>query len=590
MKAPVLGFGILMGTVLVCAPVAPGEKPATERSPVDLALLPGGRYALTANQGSDSVSLVDLDLGRLVAEAPCGRKPSAVACSPDGQLAAVSNLWSATVTLFEVRGSELRRLAEVGVGDFPSGLVFTLQGDQLIVAVSGTDEVIVIDWRQQQIVQRWPSPREPRHVALSSDGRWLTAASGRSGQVRCWNLQTRQLHWERRIEDAFNLRGLTFTSDGQAVICAHVVRREFPVSKENIEEGWVNDSRLTRLAISADATPAIQQIALDTRGRAVGDPHGLALGPGGLLALSGSGTHELLLMDSAAVPWNAGDPADFMDAGLANRCRRVDVGGRPLTIRLRDGTHQLVAANSLADAVQIVDTRQGKLLRSIALGGPARPTLARQGEALFYDARRSHHHWFSCHTCHVDGHTCGLTFDTLNDDSYGNPKLTPTLRNVTRTGPWTWHGWQKDLGAAVEKSFTQTMYGPPPTAAESRALLAFLATLEHPPRQRRPATDRTVDQGRELFVGKAGCARCHRGDEYHSTMNYDLPQERDGSPYQRWNPPSLRGLLDRGPYLHDGRARSLEDVLQKHHTPESLGGEALTPREQLSLIAFLKTL
>src|SRR5207302_5712690 len=138
-------------------------------------------------------------------------------------------------------------------------------------------------------------------------------------------------------------------------------------------------------------------------------------------------------------------------------------------------------ANYLLDAVQLVDVKAGKLVRQIPLGGPSRPSLARQGETIFYDAGRSHHQWFSCHTCHPDGHTCGRAFDTLNDDSYGNPKLTPTLRNVTRTGPWTWHGWQKDLGASVEKSFTQTMFGPRPTAEETKALLAFLETLEHPP-------------------------------------------------------------------------------------------------------------
>ena len=43
--------------------------------------------------------------------------------------------------------------------------------------------------------------------------------------------------WERRLEDAFNLRGLRFTPDGAALICAHVVRREFPVSRLNIESG-----------------------------------------------------------------------------------------------------------------------------------------------------------------------------------------------------------------------------------------------------------------------------------------------------------------------------------------------------------------
>jgi cytochrome c peroxidase len=66
--------------------------------------------------------------------------------------------------------------------------------------------------------------------------------------------------------------------------------------------------------------------------------------------------------------------------------------------------------------------------------------------------------------------------------------------------------------------------------------------------------------------------------------------EADGSPYLRWNPPSLRGLWDRGPYLHDGRAATLDDLLRGPHAPEKLGGEALTPAERDDLIAFLRSL
>jgi hypothetical protein len=34
----------------------------------------------------------------------------------------------------------------------------------------------------------------------------------------------------------------------------------------------------------------------------------------------------------------------------------------------------------------------------------------------------------------------------------------------------------------------------------------------------------------------------------------------------------------------------LQDVLRKHHTPEKLGGEALTDQERKELVAFLMTL
>jgi DNA-binding beta-propeller fold protein YncE len=562
-----------------------------------VAVVPGGHLALTANQGSDSVSLVDLEAGKVVAEQSCGRKPVGVACSRDGRRAVVSNLWSGTLTFFELAHANLKLVAQVTVGPFPRGLVFSRDGDSVYAAVAGLDQVLQVDWASRKILRRWPAPHEPRGLALSANGRLLVAASSRSGQVRCWDLHSANLTWERAIEDSFNLRGLAFTPEGQSVVCAHAVRREFPVSRQNIEEGWVIDSRLTRLALNAAAVPFSAQLALDTKGEAVGDPYGLAFSPDGrCLAVTGSGTHELLLLTAAAIPWNSGDPGDAIDPQFRAKrgnLRRVPLGGRPLALAFRGHRDEVVVANYLLDNLQTVDVKSGKLVRSIPLGGPARPSLARKGEALFYDAQRSRHQWFSCNTCHVGGHTCCLNFDTLNDDSYGNPKLTPTLRNVARTGPWTWHGWQEDLGAGVEKSLTQTMFGPRPSALEVKALVAFLETLGHPPNPNvGPHGDLSdaARRGQELFHGQARCGRCHQGDNYTSEHNYDVKLEPDGSPYHLWNPPSLRGLYDRGPYLHDGRAGTLEELLRLHHSAEKLGGQPLTAAERQDLIAFLRSI
>jgi cytochrome c peroxidase len=580
---------------LLCQP-ATTPPPDPYRSPIDLAVVPGGRFALTANHTSDSVSLVDLEQGRVVVEARCGRKPAAVACSRDGKRFAVSELWSGTVSFFEMQATTLKPVGHARVGPFPRGLAFAADGGTLYVAVAGNDEVVQLDCDSKRITHRWPAPREPRQVILSEDGRWLAAASSRSGDVRCWDIANRQLLWERKIEDGFNLRGLAFTPDGQAIVCAHSVRREFPVSKANIAEGWVIDSRLSRFSIRADRMPPLGQLALDVKGQAVGDPYGAAFSADGhWLAVTGSGTHELLLLDNGAIPWSSGDPGDVLDSRLASAgmFRRLSLGGRPLALAFLGTAEQAAVVNYLSDAVQIVDVRAGKLLRTICLGAPADWTMARKGEALYYDAGRSHHQWFSCNTCHVDGHTCGLNFDTLNDDSYGNPKLTPSLRNASRTGPWTWHGWQKDLGAAVTKSLTQTMFGPEPTPDETAALLTFLETLDHPPNPNlRPNGEMSARaaQGRTLFHGKARCARCHHGDDYTSESNYDVQIEPDGSPYRLWNPPSLRGLFDRGPFLHDGRAKTLDDVLQKFHGPEKLGAQPLTAEERQALIEFLKSL
>jgi DNA-binding beta-propeller fold protein YncE len=572
-------------------------RPEPHRSPADVAVLPGGRLALTANHTSDSASLVDLAGGKMLAEHACGHKPAAVACSPDGRRAAVSNLWSGTLTLLEVGDKAIAAAGTVAVGAQPRGLAFAPDGDSVYVALAGADEVAQVGWRARKVLRRWSAPTEPRRLALTPDGRHLAAASGRSGEVRCWDTRTGKLVWERRVYDAFNLHGLALSPDGTELIASYVHHRQHPITKHHIEQGWAINSRLARLPLGARPDSEYTQVGLDSPGKAVGDPCAAAFSAGGdWLAVAAAGTQELLVFRAGDVPWTDGDAGDFLDAGLATdakKFRRLPLGGRPLAVQFAGDGARAVVANYLLDAVQVVDVEAGKVVRQVPLGGPDRVSLARKGEAIFHDARRSHHQWLSCHTCHPDGHTCGRSFDTLNDDSTGNPKQTPTLRGVTRTGPWTWHGWQDDLGKSVEKSVTETLYGPEPPADDVAAVLAFLKTLDHPPNPRRAADGShgpAARRGEALFRGKARCVRCHRGDDYTSAANRDVKIEDDGSPYELWNPPSLRGVSDRGPYLHDGRAETLEELLRLPHAPEKLGGAELTPDERRDLVEFLKSL
>src|SRR5438552_1065072 len=171
MKKSMLGLALALCALypradrLLCS--APGLRPEPHRSPIDVVILPGGRQALTANHTSDSVSLVDLGDGKVLAERPCGHKPSAVACSRDGHRAAVSNLWSGSLTLLDVRGAELHPVATVPVGDQPRGLVFAPDGGSLYVALAGASEAAQLDWQPPKVTRRWPAPTEPRRLALT---------------------------------------------------------------------------------------------------------------------------------------------------------------------------------------------------------------------------------------------------------------------------------------------------------------------------------------------------------------------------------------------------------------------------------------
>jgi len=157
MKTCYLSAGIL--TLLALCRPSIASPPERHRSPIDLAVLPGDRFALTANHTSDSVSLLDLEKGQVVAEERCGQKPAAVACSRDGKRLAVSELWSGTVSFFEMQPTTLKPAGQARVGPFPRGLVFAADGRSLYIAVAGNEEVVQLDCDSKRIIHHWPAPR-----------------------------------------------------------------------------------------------------------------------------------------------------------------------------------------------------------------------------------------------------------------------------------------------------------------------------------------------------------------------------------------------------------------------------------------------
>jgi len=66
---------------------------------------------------------------------------------------------------------------------------------------------------------------------------------------------------------------------------------------------------------------------------------------------------------------------------------------------------------------------------------------------------------------------------------------------------------------------------------------------------------------------------------------------RSSDRYEGFSPPSLQGLHRKTRFLHTGKAKSLEDVLTKYHSPEQvLGLEPLGEEEVADLVAYLKSL
>jgi cytochrome c peroxidase len=96
-------------------------------------------------------------------------------------------------------------------------------------------------------------------------------------------------------------------------------------------------------------------------------------------------------------------------------------------------------------------------------------------------------------------------------------------------------------------------------------------------------------RGEQLFFGKAQCSACHPAPYYLDHLMHDLQLERftqepgDG-PIKTF---TLRGLKDSPPYLHDGRALTIEDTVEFFNLVLAL---KLTREEKTDLAAFLKVL
>ena len=135
-----------------------------------------------------------------------------------------------------------------------------------------------------------------------------------------------------------------------------------------------------------------------------------------------------------------------------------------------------------------------------------------------------------------------------------------------------------------------------------------------------PASRADAVAGKKLFH-QVGCADCHQpnlggvegiysdlllhrmgrdlvgGSAYYGAPPApvpmpDTPPSDDPDP-DEWRTPPLWGVADSAPYLHDGRAETLEEAITLHGGQGKRAAarfQALDPREQVQLVAFLKTL
>ncbi|MCI0376786.1 MAG: c-type cytochrome [Gemmataceae bacterium] len=557
------------------------EEDIRLRRPIRLLLVDDGKTLLVAHRDSGTISAVDTERLHTVREAKFGRRLADMTATHDGSKIAVVNEDTGEFVLLARQGLELRELSRVPVGTSPVSVRLSADGQWAVVAslwprrLAFVDMAAVAKMADAKAVSHLDLPFAPRRLLFVNNSKLLVADSF-GGKLAVVDVPGKKVDSLRDLP-AHNIRGLALARDRKTVILAHQFM--FATGRPNpgqIQSGDLISNKLTFLLLDDLLRPGAD---IWRNGRShdfgdieqgAGDPGDVAQGPSGETIVSLSGTQELAIGWPEKATW-----------------QRLGVGRRPTDLAIDAKRQRAYIANTFDDSISVIDLDKRKVLSEVRLSPTPSLRAEERGEVLFHDARLSFEAWFSCHSCHTDGHANGLLNDNFTDGSFGTPKRVLSLLGVNDTAPWAWGGQMAKLETQVHSSITSTMQGKTPKEEQVRDIVAYLQTLKPAPAQgtARGTLDKAAfERGRKVFEQQS-CAACHAPPTYSTPKTYDVGIHSAGATH--FNPPSLRGLSQGGPYFHDGRAQTLAEIFTRyqHRLTEPLG-----EKELADLLEFLRGL
>ena len=592
-----------------------------------IAITPDGECLIVVNPDSNTVSLIDTATLTRRTELPVGVNPISVAVAPDGGLAYVANQGSDSLSLVDIGAGIV--LDTVEVGNRPAGVAASPSGELLAVAESGDDQVRLLNIPGLDTVSVLFTTDRPQGLAFTPDGRRLLITHLLSGDVTVLPIMTYHTYLPLALSSqteivetqnpSFSLSQgsvaasiptwLNVAPAPAVIINSAGTRAYLPQTMANglgYNTGFDTTvfPKVSVLNLETNTHQTSEHISLPETDRPVGLPWDAAL--------SRNDT-ELWVVHSAS---NDVSVIDISNPTRPTRVANIPVGDNPRGVVLSPDGSTAYINNTLAGTVSVVDANSYSVTEVITVTTIPLPPAMLYGKRLFFSSARpdlAQARWVSCNTCHVEGEQDGRTWllQYLGDVPPGEEPVirrnTTSLLGMIETYPLRWSAeWNESADSEFSVRFEQfgaglidgdmysTRDGPPNQGRsyDLDCLALFIDSLVVPARTH--ALTSAELRGKTLFESAGtGCATCHPAPLYTDLQVHDVGTANGEG---EWfgpliDTPTLRWLYDSAPYLHDGSAATLHEVLTTKNTNDEHGVTShLTQDELADMIAFLLSL
>jgi DNA-binding beta-propeller fold protein YncE len=540
-----------------------------------LALSSSGKILFAAHRWSGEVAR--LKLGRFGARidgiAKTGREVRSIALSGDESILYAALSGSREIVTLDAR--DCREISRLHISGEPWAVLPSPDADSLFIADFDGNRILRINAKTGNIRNTSPAIVRPSCLAYSPNRDSIYTVGFRTGEVTQLDLHCRILRRIPAPKQLNQCQSLTIGPDG--TLYAPQTRSDTVVG------GRMFDRSV--FPVVAALAPAAKQVSL-------------AFFPD-LLVVPPHRPCEVAVDTSTLYLASAGSD-DVLAIDLATKFPKwhtTQVGQEPGGIVLDASRGLLYVLTLTGQEIVTLSARTGKVQSQLRFAHDSTPSQIARGRYLFgnaTDPRLTKDQWMSCAVCHPNGDVDGRQWD------FGSGPLdTMSLRGCLQRSPLHITGHLDEIQDTYD--FTRhTMAGRwfvrnqnineylgPSNAGYSRDLDALAAYIESltPKQSPTPSPDMlaAIEKGRKIFFSKkTGCATCHpppyytdsgkksgRGDFIRNDVGTRKKGENED--LQSLDTPSLLGLRQSEPYLHDGRAPTLESVFT-HHNPQNRHG------------------